>query len=47
VKHESEMIKMVVDEDQPIPAENPKIQFNPDQTRIYCDEWLVGGSHDE
>ena len=47
VKHESEVIKMVVDEDQPIPTESPKIQFNPDQTRIYCDDWVVGGDHNE
>jgi len=47
VKHESEVIKMVVNEDQMIPAESPKIQFNPDQTRIYCDDWLVGGSDNE
>jgi len=47
VKHESETIKMVIDEDQPIPTENPKIRFNPDQTRIYCDDWVVGESSNE
>jgi len=47
VNHESEVIKMVVDEDQPIPADSPKIQFNPDQTLIYCDDWLAGGSDNE
>ena len=41
VKHEAEHIKMVVDEDQPIPSENPKIQFDPGNLRIYCDDWLV------
>jgi glycerol transport system ATP-binding protein len=39
--HESETIKMVIKEDQDIPAENPRIQFDPDHTRIYCDDWLV------
>ncbi len=47
VKHESEVIKMVVDEDRPIPTESPKIQLNPDMTRIFCDDWLVGGGQNE
>ncbi len=47
VKHESEVIKMVVDEGHLIPTESPKIQFKPDQTRIYCDDWVVGGSSNE
>lgn len=47
VQHESEVIKIVVDEDQAIPTESPKIQFNQEQTRIYCDDWLVGGSQNE
>ena len=47
VSHESEIIKMVVQENQPIPDENPKIQFNPDQTRVYCDDWVAGASHNE
>ncbi len=41
VKHESETIKMVVREDQTIPSENPRIRFNPDQTHVYCDDWVV------
>ena len=41
LKHESEIIKMVINEDQPIPSDNPKIRFNPEQTRIYRDDWLV------
>jgi glycerol transport system ATP-binding protein len=41
LKHESEVIKMVMREDQPIPAENPRIQFNPDHTKVYCDDWVV------
>jgi len=47
VTHESEMIKMVVNEDQPIPTENPKIQLNPEQTIIYCDDWIVEGDAHE
>lgn len=43
VNHESEVIKMVVKEDQEIPAESPKIKFNPAQTRIYRDDWVVEG----
>ncbi|MCP3952031.1 MAG: ABC transporter ATP-binding protein, partial [Desulfobacterales bacterium] len=43
LRHESERIKMVLNEDKAIPTENPKIQFNPKQTRVYCDDWLVGG----
>lgn len=43
VSHESEIIKMVVQENQPIPSESPKIQFNPDQTRVYCNDWVTGG----
>ena len=39
--HESEIIKMVMREDQLIPSENPRIQFNPDHTKVYCDDWVV------
>ncbi len=41
LQHESEMIKMVVSEDQVIPSENPRVQFNPEHTRVYCDDWIV------
>jgi glycerol transport system ATP-binding protein len=41
VQHEKEIIKMVLEEDQVIPSENPRIQFDPDHTRIYCDDWVV------
>ncbi len=44
VRHESEVIKIVVKEDQLIPSESPKIQFKPEQTRIYCDDWVVEGA---
>jgi glycerol transport system ATP-binding protein len=41
LKHESEEIKMVVGEDQVIPSENPRVQFNPEHTMVYCDDWVV------
>jgi len=41
LNHESEIIKMVLTEDQAIPSENPRIQFNPIHTRVYCDDWVV------
>ena len=42
VLHESEQIKMIVGEDQPIPSESPKIRFDPDNIHVYCDDWVVG-----
>jgi glycerol transport system ATP-binding protein len=47
LKHESEVIKMVLKEGQAIPTESPKIQFNPTHTRVYCDDWVVEGSSHE
>lgn len=41
VKHENSQIKMVVSEDQVIPSESPQIQFDPDNLRIYHDDWAV------
>ncbi len=41
--HESATIKMVMREDQLIPSENPRIQFDPDHTKVYCDDWVVEG----
>ena len=41
VRHESEQIKMLISEDEPIPAESPMISFDPDNLRIYCDDWAV------
>jgi glycerol transport system ATP-binding protein len=41
VQHEDEHIKMVVGEDQAIPSENPQIQFDPKNLRIYHDDWVV------
>ncbi len=47
VKHESAVIKLVVKEDQVIPSESPRIYFNPDQTRVYNDGWVVEGANHE
>ena len=41
--HEDESIKMVVGEDESIPAESPRIVFDPDYTLIYHNDWVVGG----
>ena len=41
LRHETEVIKMVLSEDQPIPSTSPKVQFEPQHTRIYCDDWVV------
>jgi glycerol transport system ATP-binding protein len=41
--HEAEKIKMLVSEDEPIPSESPKISFDPEFTRIYHNDWFVGG----
>jgi len=40
--HESDTIKMVVGEDERVPSENPRIAFDPEFTRIYRDDWVVG-----
>jgi glycerol transport system ATP-binding protein len=47
VLHESEVIKLIVKEGQTIPSESPRIQFKPEQTRVYCDGWLVEGANHE
>jgi glycerol transport system ATP-binding protein len=45
VRHESEQIKMVVGEDQVIPAESPKIRFDADKLLLYRDDWAVETEH--
>jgi len=47
VTHEKAVIKLVVKEDQAIPSESPRIHFNPDQTRVYNDGWVVEGANHE
>ena len=46
-EHEEQVIKMVVGEDEIIPSENPQIRFDPDNTRIYRDDWIVDGGSRE
>jgi len=45
VSHESQQIKMVIGEDQPIPAASPKIQFDPDHLHLYRNDWMVESGH--
>lgn len=47
LKHESEVIKMVMGEKTSIPSENPMIQFDPEHTHMYCDDWIVEGAANE
>ena len=46
-RHADTVIKMIIGEDDRVPADSPKIGFDPDNTRIYQDDWAVGGSHYE
>ncbi len=41
VNHDGDIIKMVLAEDAEIPSENPRIRFEPDNTRIYENDWVV------
>ena len=45
VSHASEQVKMVVAEDRPIPPDNPKIEFDPDNLHLYRDDWLMEPDH--
>ncbi len=45
--HEDETIKMIVGEDEVIPLESPRIAFDPEHTRIYHNDWVVGGGSHE
>ena len=45
VNHEQRQIKMLIGEDQPIPVENPRIEFDPDNLLLYCDDWAVETSN--
>jgi glycerol transport system ATP-binding protein len=40
-KHNEHIIRMVSPEDQSIPAESPRIIFDPEKTRLYADSWVV------
>lgn len=39
--HEGHTLKMVLEEDQEIPTENPAISFEPKHTWLYCNDWIV------
>jgi glycerol transport system ATP-binding protein len=41
VRREGHSIKMIADEDEKIPSENPRVSFEPEHTRIYADGWVV------
>ncbi len=41
VRHESDVIKLVVEEDREVPSENPRIRFEPDNTLLYRNDWVV------
>ncbi|MCP4431061.1 MAG: ABC transporter ATP-binding protein [Gammaproteobacteria bacterium] len=41
VRHEDSQIKMVVGEEQTIPSESPGIRFDPQNIRVYRDDWLL------
>ena len=45
VNHAESQIKMVVREGVEIPSESPKIGFDPEYLRIYCDDWIVEPAH--
>ena len=47
LNHEAEVIKMVISEGQEVPSLRPMIRFDPDYTRIYCDDWLIQGKNNE
>jgi len=40
-RHDSNMIKMIVAEDEQIPSESPRISFPSEHTRLYKDSWVV------
>lgn len=41
VETEGQVIKIIVDESDPIPTDNPRICFDLDHTRLYRDGWMV------
>jgi glycerol transport system ATP-binding protein len=40
-RHEDHAIKMIAGEDVEIPSESPRIAFDPHNTRLYADGWVV------
>ena len=43
VRHEQDIIKMILDEDAQIPTESPKIGFDADRTWVYHNDWALEG----
>ncbi len=41
VTHESDVIKLVVEEDCEVPWENTRIRFEPEHTLLYRNDWVV------
>ena len=41
VAHDDRKIKMLIGEDEAIPAQSPQIEFDPDKLQLYCDDWAV------
>lgn len=39
--HEEDTLKILVPEEQDLPTENPKILFDSEKTRLYCNNWVV------
>ncbi len=40
-RHQGHTIKLIVQEDSPIPEDQPRIAFQPAHTRVYHDGWVV------
>ena len=40
-RHDTHSIKMILSEDAQVPAENPRISFEPEHTRVYADGWMA------
>ena len=43
VNHDGDIIRLVVEEGLEIPSEDPRIGFDPDNTLLYRDDWIVDG----
>ena len=41
VSHEQDTIKLVIGEDDAVPSESAKIQFDPANTHVYSDSWIL------
>lgn len=41
-RHEAHTIRLLVDEDAPLPSGNTYLRFDPDYTQLYADGWRVG-----